>query len=76
MMSDCEVKDERGRREVMVLSAKVMVLSQDLLILHLHLHVSVFVSDSSLLFVNLFALPKGREERSELVHDLRSQQRR
>jgi hypothetical protein len=59
MMSDCEVKDERGRREVMVLSAEVMVLSQDLLILHLH--VSVFVSDSSRLFVNLFALPKGRE---------------
>ena len=67
MMSDCEVKDERGRREVIVLSA-----SQDHLILHLH--VTAFVSDSSRLFVNLYALPNGRQERSELVHDLRRQE--
>jgi hypothetical protein len=67
MMSDCQVKDERGRREVIVLSAR-----QDHLILHLP--VSAFVSHSSRLFVNLYALPKGRQESSELLHDLRSQQ--
>ncbi len=67
MMSDCQVKDDRGRREVIVLSA-----SQDHLILHLH--VTVFVSDSSRLVVNLYALPNGRQERSELVHDLRRQE--
>ena len=67
MMSDGQVKDERGRREVMVLSA-----SEDHLILHLH--VSAFVSDSSRLCVNLYAVAKGRQERSELVDDLRRQQ--
>ena len=56
MMSDCQVKHERGRREVIVLSAR-----QDHLILYLH--VTTFVSDSSRLFVNLSALPKGRQER-------------
>ena len=55
MMSDCQVKDARGRREVMVFSA-----SEDLLILHLH--VSVFVSDISRLFVNLYSVANGREE--------------
>jgi hypothetical protein len=67
MMSDCYVKDERGRRELIVLSAR-----QDDVILHLH--VSAFVSDSSRLFVNLYAVAKGREERRELLQDLRSQQ--
>ena len=65
MMSDCEVKDERGRREVIVLSAR-----QDHLILHLH--VTTFVSDSSRLFVNLYAVAKGREERSELLQGKRA----